>query len=47
MKEPLFIRTVRLKFHLLSLLIKNPKEAEMGSGSHVMGFMLFSLRIQE
>ena len=45
--EPVFIRTLRLKFHLLSPLNKNLKEAEMGNGSYIMGFILFSLRILE
>ena len=29
-KEPVFIRTLRLNFHRLSPLNKSPKEAEMG-----------------
>ena len=29
-KEPAFIRTLRLKFHCLNPVIKNPKEAGMG-----------------
>ena len=28
-KEPVFIRNLRLKFHLMSPLNKNPKAAEM------------------
>ena len=47
MKEPAFIGTLRLKFHLLNPLTKNPKDAEMGHGSYIRGFMLFYLRIQE
>ena len=46
-KEPVFIRTLRLKFHLLNPLNKNPKEAETGTGSYIKGFMLFFLKIQE
>ena len=28
-KEPVFMKTLRLKFHSLNLLNKNPKEGEM------------------
>ena len=46
-QEPVFIRTLRLKFSLLNPLNKNPKWAEMGNGFYIMGFVLFSLRIQK
>ena len=38
-KEPVFIRTLRLKFHLLNSLNKNPPEAETGRGSYIVGVM--------
>ena len=38
-KEPTFIRTLRLKFNILSPLNKNISEAETGGGSYVTGFM--------
>ena len=47
MKEPVCIKTLRLKFHLLSPLIKKPKETEMGIGSRIMGFIFCDLKIQE
>ena len=43
MKEPAFIKTLKLKFHLLSPLIKKPKETEMGIGSLIMGFIFCDL----
>ena len=38
-KEPTFIRTLRLKFNILSPLNKNISEAETGGGSYITGFM--------
>ena len=38
-KEPAFIRTLRLKFILLDPIKKNPPEAETGRGSYILGFM--------
>ena len=38
-KEPVFIRTLRLKFNLLNPLNKNPPEAETERGSYIAGFM--------
>ena len=37
--EPVFIRTLRLKFYLLNPLNKNPPEVETGRGSYVIGFV--------
>ena len=39
MKEPFFIRTLRLKSNLLSPSNKNPPEAETGRGCYIIGFM--------
>ena len=39
-KEPVFLRTLRLQFHFLNPLNKNSKEAETGIGSCILGFML-------
>ena len=44
-KEPVFIRTLKLNFDLLSLLNKNIKAAETGSGSYMTGFIVWNLRI--
>ena len=38
-KEPVFIRTFRLKFDLLNLLNKKPPEAETRRGSYITGIM--------
>ena len=38
-KEPVFIRTFRLKFNLLNPLCKNPPEAETRRGSYITGFL--------
>ena len=38
-KEPTFIRTLRLKFNILNLLSKNISEAETGGGSYITGSM--------
>ena len=38
-KEPIFIRTLRLKFNILSPLDKSPSEADTAGGSYVTGFM--------
>ena len=38
-KEPTFIRTLRLKFNILSPLNKNILEAETGGGSYITVFM--------
>ena len=38
-KEPTFIRTLRLKFNILNPLNKNLSEAETGEGSYITGFM--------
>ena len=46
-KEPAFITTLRLKFHLLNPLNKNRKEAETGIGSCIMGFLLCNSKVQE
>ena len=46
-KEFVFTRTLMLQFYLLNPLDKSPKEAELVNGSYVMGFMLFSLKLQE
>ena len=45
--EPVFIRTLRLKFCLLDTLNKSIKEAESGNGSYVIDLILFELKIQE
>ena len=37
-KEPIFIRTLRLKFNMLNPLNKN-LEADTGGGSYITGFM--------
>ena len=42
-KEPVFIRTLKLNFHLLSPLNKNIKKPESGSGSYITGFKFFEL----
>ena len=39
MKEPIFIRTLRLKFNILNPLNKNFSEADTGGGSYITGFM--------
>ena len=44
-KEPVFIRPLRLKITLSNSLNKNFPEAETGRGSYVIGFM--SLRIPQ
>ena len=46
-KDPVLIRTLKVKFYLLYPLNKNPKEAKIGNGSYIIGFTLFILRIQE
>ena len=38
-KEPTFIRTLRLKFNILNPLNKNMSEAETGGGSYITGFI--------
>ena len=38
-KEPIFIRTLRLKFNILNPLNKNLSEADTGGGSYITGFM--------
>ena len=38
-KEPIFIRTLRLKFNILNPLNKNISEAKTGGGSYIKGFM--------
>ena len=38
-KEPVFIRTLRLRFDLLNPLNKNPPEAETRRGSYIAGIM--------
>ena len=38
-KEPVFIRTLRLKFNLLNPLNKNQLEAETGRGYYMARFM--------
>ena len=38
-KEPTFIRTLRLKFNILNPLNKTISEAETGGGSYITGFM--------
>ena len=38
-KEPTFIRTLRLKFNILNPLNKNISEAETGGGSYITGFI--------
>ena len=39
-KEPVFIRTLRLKFDLSNSLNKNHSEAEIGGGSYITGLCL-------
>ena len=43
-KEPVFIRTLRLKSYQLSPLNKDIKEAETGNGSYIIGLILFELK---
>ena len=38
-KEPIFIRTLRLTFNILDPLNKNLSEADIGGGSCITGFM--------
>ena len=38
-KEPIFIRTFRIKFNILDPLKKNLSEAETGGDSSITGFM--------
>ena len=38
-KEPAFIRTLRLKFNILNPLNKNISEADTGGRSYIKGFM--------
>ena len=40
-KEPAVKRTLKLKFHRLNPLIKNPKEAEMGIGEGKVNSFVF------
>ena len=39
LKEPTFIRTMRLQFNFLNPLNKNISEADTGGGSFITGFM--------
>ena len=41
------IKALMLKFYLLRPLNKNTKEAETGTGSCIMGFILCNIMIQE
>ena len=45
-KEPMFIRTLGLQFHLLKPQSKNSKEAETGNDSYIVGFILFGVKLQ-
>ena len=38
-KEPIFIRTLRLKFNIFNPLNNNLSEAGTGGGSYITGFM--------
>ena len=38
-REPIFRRTLRLKFNISNLLNKNLSEADTGGGSYITGFM--------
>ena len=46
-KELVFVRALKLQFHLLSPLNKNSKEAKMVNDSYRMAFMLLSLKLEE
>ena len=43
-KEPTFIKTLRLKFNIVTPLNKNFSEAETGGGVYVTGFMSSFIR---
>ena len=47
LKEPALINILRLEYHCLNLLSKNPKEVDMGNDSYKIVFISFDFKIQE
>ena len=47
LKEHALINILRLEYHCLNLLSKNPKEVDMGNDSYKIDFISFDLKIQE
>ena len=43
----MLIRALGLQLHLLNPLDKNPKEAKVANGSCILGFMLFTVKLQD